>query len=344
MNRAKGVNRLFLVLVLLSVAAPFLLGRFLTNLTFYQSTAVSQAMYFAPVLIYIVLTGGGILDELQLEIPKLSVMVLIVILSMLLQPVMSWLNVFSMFFAENYVASSMLELDGTAVGKNLMYIAIVPALAEEFMFRGVFYHGYRRAGVWKAALCSGLCFGLIHMNLNQFFYAFVLGIIFALLVEATGSVLSTMLAHFLINANSVMLLAVESELESSMGSVGSGGAAMGAAETLAEMFSRQEMLMILGVYTVMALICGAMAYGVLKLIAKWSGRKEHMQMALGRQRKKCRNAENFGGDWTRSSDAGNSEKEVWEEEPTERERIFTPSLFLGIVGAVTYMVVTELLL
>lgn len=330
MNRAKGVNRLFLVLVLLSAAGPFLFGRFLANLTFYQSTAVSQALYFVPVLIYIGLNRGEILEELQLRPLKPSAVLLILLLCMLLEPVMSWLNLCSMFFAENYMASSMMELDGMAVGRNLMYIAVVPALAEEFMFRGVFYHGYRKSGVWKAAFCSGLCFGLLHMNLNQFFYAFVLGMVFALLVEATGSIVSSVFAHFLINANSVMLLAVQSELEALTGSAELSDAA---SETL-ELFTGEELLTVFGVYTVLALICGAMAFGVLKLIAGRSGRKEHMQSVWGRKKRVMQESEQSQPETEKQENA----------EEGESKTIFTPALLLGIVGAVTYMVVTELIL
>lgn len=48
-------------------------------------------------------------------------------------------------------------------------------------------------------------FGCMHMNLNQFIYAFALGVYLAFLVEATGSVFSSMLAHFTLNATSTVM-------------------------------------------------------------------------------------------------------------------------------------------
>ena len=168
MNRAKSVNRLFLVLIVISIVSPFLFGRFLGGLNFYQSSAVSEALFLVPAFFYVLLTGGECLNDLQLQIPRISVLILVIVLSWMLLPLMTWLNLFSMLFAENYIASEMLGLDGGALGKNLFYIAVVPALAEELIFRGFFYHGYRSAGVGKAIVFSGLCFGLLHMNLNQF--------------------------------------------------------------------------------------------------------------------------------------------------------------------------------
>lgn len=341
MNRVKSVNRLFLVLIFISIVSPFLFGRFLGGLNFYQSSAVSEALFLVPAFFYVLLTGGECLNDLQLQIPRISVLILVVVLSWLLLPLMTWLNLFSMLFAENYIASEMLGLNGAALGKNLFYIAVVPALAEELIFRGFFYHGYRPAGIGKAIVFSGLCFGLLHMNLNQFCYAFVIGMLFALLVEATGSVISSMLAHFIINSNSVIMLAVQSRLEKSLGS-GGAGAAAGTLDgaSAAEAVSRQELLMVLGMYTFLALICGAMAYGVLQLIIRLSGRKEHMRQVLGAGRGRQR-AE------------GQSEKEEygrqnaeWQEESNRmREKsIVTPALLLGILCALVYMVVTEFLL
>ena len=53
---------------------------------------------------------------------------------------------------------------------------------------------------------SGLVFGLFHLNINQFCYAFVIGVVFAFLVEATGSIWSSVLAHFAINTYSIKII------------------------------------------------------------------------------------------------------------------------------------------
>lgn len=39
----------------------------------------------------------------------------------------------------------------------------------------------------------------MHMNFNQMAYAVVIGLIFGFVVEATGSIIPTMIMHFLIN-------------------------------------------------------------------------------------------------------------------------------------------------
>ena len=56
----------------------------------------------------------------------------------------------------------------------------------------------------KAAFFTALMFGLLHMNINQMSYAIVMGILFFSLNEVTGSILSSMLVHFIINGISVV--------------------------------------------------------------------------------------------------------------------------------------------
>lgn len=266
MNRSKGINRLFLAMVLVSLASPFLLGRLLEGMNIYQNFAVSQLIFLLPVLIYILCCRGEILGELQIRWLGLSEILMVLLLGILLLPVVTWINLISMMFAQNYVASTLAETESSALALNFLYVALIPAVSEEFMFRGVFFHGYRGAGIWKAALCSGLCFGLMHLNLNQFCYAFVLGVILAILVEATGSLFSSMLVHMVINGSSVLSLAVTSQVNLPEGT----GEAV-------YTVTRGDMMMALGFYTIWAVIFGMLAVLVIRWLARHSGRGEHMR-------------------------------------------------------------------
>ena len=46
----------------------------------------------------------------------------------------------------------------------------------------------------------------MHLNFNQFSYGFVLGVIFAAVVEASGSIYASMAIHFLINFQSAQAI------------------------------------------------------------------------------------------------------------------------------------------
>ncbi len=135
-----------------------------------------------------------------------------ILLGYLLVPLVLFINNISMMFSTNHLEASANELTSYPFLIQIVLLAVIPAMVEEFIFRGLFYHSYRKNGILGAALASAFAFGLIHFNLNQFCYAFVLGIVFALIVEATGSIFSSMLAHFAINTYSIIMMKLLSNL------------------------------------------------------------------------------------------------------------------------------------
>ena len=82
--------------------------------------------------------------------------------------------------------------------------AVIP-LVEELLYRGIVYGRLRRwLGAAPAMLLSALIFGLIHMNLAQFIYASLFGLILAFFVDRTGSILGAFAAHMAANLTSVL--------------------------------------------------------------------------------------------------------------------------------------------
>ncbi len=85
-----------------------------------------------------------------------------------------------------------------------MTVALAPAFAEEFLFRGVFYANLRPYGRTQAILISSLLFALMHQNIGQIFYTFVGGIAMALMYELTGSIWCSVFFHMFNNEMSVL--------------------------------------------------------------------------------------------------------------------------------------------
>lgn len=119
-------------------------------------------------------------------------------------PIISLLNVISMFFVENEVAGVAMDMYPHGLFLSMLVMAVMPAVGEEVLMRGVIYRSYQRKSPIFALFASAVIFGLIHMNFNQMPYAIFLGIIMVLLIEATDSILSSMFLHFLINGFSTM--------------------------------------------------------------------------------------------------------------------------------------------
>ncbi|MBR4003237.1 MAG: CPBP family intramembrane metalloprotease [Clostridia bacterium] len=86
---------------------------------------------------------------------------------------------------------------------NVITVAILPAVCEETTHRGLLLKGFSTLGIKKAIIFSSLLFGLMHLNINQFFYATVLGFIIALTVIISKNIFPAIIIHFMNNFLSV---------------------------------------------------------------------------------------------------------------------------------------------
>lgn len=82
---------------------------------------------------------------------------------------------------------------------SMLTVAIMPAIFEEFSHRGMLLSGFNKMGSVKAIVMSGLLFGLMHLNINQFFYAFVVGMLLATVALITRSIWPSVIIHFINN-------------------------------------------------------------------------------------------------------------------------------------------------
>jgi membrane protease YdiL (CAAX protease family) len=153
----------------------------------------------------------------------------------------------------------------------------LPGLVEEIICRGVMLGAHSLRSLRAGVIISAVVFGVLHMNFNQIAYALFLGLLFALVVEATGSLLSVMLAHALFNAVSVSfvyLLPVLLELQEAL--TGMAGE-MGAEEMITSGAGRSELLLALLLLTPFAIGGLVMSAFLLYLIAKLNKREEIFQ-------------------------------------------------------------------
>jgi membrane protease YdiL (CAAX protease family) len=91
---------------------------------------------------------------------------------------------------------SILVLVFTGIGA-----VILAPIAEESLFRGIVYQGFRsRMGIVTAGLLSGLLFGLVHVYPLLWLPIGALGYILAMALERRGSLLPCMVGHALFNS------------------------------------------------------------------------------------------------------------------------------------------------
>lgn len=130
-------------------------------------------------------------------------------------PLISIINMVSLFFVKNAMSGLMSNMTSFGLLPMLFLMAVLPSVVEEFLCRGVLYEAYAPVSKIGGAVLSGLIFGLLHLNFNQMPYALFIGIIFALMVEATDSLYTSMFMHFIINGINVVLNFLVSRLGAS---------------------------------------------------------------------------------------------------------------------------------
>lgn len=90
--------------------------------------------------------------------------------------------------------------------KNIIVVAVIPAIGEEFLFRGCFQTiitkitRNQHLGIWLAAAI----FSAIHIQFLGFFPRMFLGALFGYIFVWTGSIWPAVLAHFINNASAVI--------------------------------------------------------------------------------------------------------------------------------------------
>ena len=97
------------------------------------------------------------------------------------------------------------SLEGFGLVSVLFVVAVLPAVFEELLFRGVLLNGVKGCGKVGACLICGGLFALYHQSPVQTVYPFVCGAVFAWVALTSGSVLPTVVSHFLNNAAIIIL-------------------------------------------------------------------------------------------------------------------------------------------
>lgn len=93
----------------------------------------------------------------------------------------------------------------TSLALNLLTMAVLPGLLEEMIYRGYILRTLRAYGDWFAILISSLLFSLMHGNLRQIPFAFIVGLVLGLLYVCTNNIWLPIAVHFANNAISVMM-------------------------------------------------------------------------------------------------------------------------------------------
>lgn len=88
---------------------------------------------------------------------------------------------------------------------TMVSTAVMPALLEEFAIRGVILQPARRYGMAFSIIASSFIFGIMHGNLIQAPFAFIVGMCFAFFAIKCDSLWIGVILHFMNNGFSVLM-------------------------------------------------------------------------------------------------------------------------------------------
>ncbi|MGN0495821.1 MAG: lysostaphin resistance A-like protein [Lachnospiraceae bacterium] len=200
----KKAGLFFFLLLLLEIPLSFLVV-FLQSIVPEDSRMLLSILFTQGYLLicgilFLLITRKKLKADMWVKKYKLSTFFLSLLVLLTAAPMASWLNVFSQLFAKNSVGMAIFEISNKVpMWLGILIIGFLPGFIEELLYRGIIFQAFRRRSVLTGILVSALSFGLMHMNFNQILYAIYLGIVFAFMVEATGSITSTMILHMLFN-------------------------------------------------------------------------------------------------------------------------------------------------
>lgn len=95
---------------------------------------------------------------------------------------------------------------------GLIYIALVPAIFEEIMFRGYIQRALEKSwGVWAAMIVSSIMFGAYHLQAGSILPLAFIGFVLAYVTYISDSLIPAMLLHFINNGSQVVYGALNPE-------------------------------------------------------------------------------------------------------------------------------------
>lgn len=201
-------------------------GNFATDKDVYAflfiQSVYSLGAFFLTAIMFVKLETGDVFEGLRLRfIPSLKMLALALVAIVAAQFFMELLVNLNKSITLPSALNILKELEQkeadltekllsyTSLGRffiTALVIAVVPALSEEFFFRGLIMGTLLRAKFKPAVaiVLSGLLFALVHLQFSNFLAIWVLGCFLGYLYFVSGSIWLPVTAHFINNFLTVL--------------------------------------------------------------------------------------------------------------------------------------------
>lgn len=209
LGRATPVNYVVLTNIILIIASRFVYSAITDRDSEYVVVPILQMLVFVlPAMLFLWLGGASSMSasRLRIRIPRFSHILLIaaatlmlvtggLLLSMIFGGIDSLRNNFSLY-------DTFVSKNGRGISNTLYLVfayALLPAVCEEMTYRSLLTSEYESRGIVCAVAVSSLLFGILHLNAPMLPVYIFAGILLALTMYATRSVLCSIAVHFLYN-------------------------------------------------------------------------------------------------------------------------------------------------
>lgn len=98
---------------------------------------------------------------------------------------------------------------------SIFSLVLLPAIAEELLFRGVIFKGLKKNGAVFSIIISAIMFSLFHASITQTLYPLLFGLILGVIMYKTGNIIYCIVMHVVNNLLSLTISYLKINLYSS---------------------------------------------------------------------------------------------------------------------------------
>lgn len=199
---------LIIVMTLLAVSGtldPARLG--MADNPYLALVIIQLVVYALPTVFFCRLRGQDYAKGLRIRLFRANhlLFMLFALIAMIAGSGLINLAIFKFFPAVGEGAVTSSGVQGQDLIFAVIALAVLPALTEEFLFRGVILTEYQSVSVPFAVVISSLLFAMMHLNLARLPAYFFCGILLAIVAYGTRSVFASMIVHLLNNVAALFL-------------------------------------------------------------------------------------------------------------------------------------------
>lgn len=167
--------------------------------------AIQLFVFMLPAVFYIRFRSLDMREDVRLRLPapdKIMFCVLcalvLIVMSMLVSAVGGAFG--SSVYSWGYISA---HSGGAEESGALLYyavcFAIIPAVCEELLFRGIIMSEYQRSSIFTAVIMSSLFFAMLHFDFSNLPFYFFAGLILSMCAYAANSIIASCCVHLVFN-------------------------------------------------------------------------------------------------------------------------------------------------